>query len=163
MPDLMELFRSISLFAKLTMVVAIAAFGLAASHVFRPTDQKLTLMRPVSLAGIFATISGLFSDGSTCSQGLRRRLMGTCRFQMSIKALPNRSCSASCASASSPPHGCWWPSRRCGAAMSRLDRSEVSLAGCGRRTACRTLPLWATSAATRLPESLDKTFAMQSA
>ena len=61
MPDLMELFRSISLFAKLTMVVAIAAFGLAASHVFRPTDQKLTLMRPVSLAAIFATISALFS------------------------------------------------------------------------------------------------------
>ena len=59
MPSLMDLFREISLFAKLTMAVAIAAFGLAGSYVFRPTAQKLTLMRPVSLAAIFATISGL--------------------------------------------------------------------------------------------------------
>jgi hypothetical protein len=59
MPNLVDLFVSISVFGKLTMVVAIAAFGLAVSHVFRPTEQKLALMRPVSLASIFATISGL--------------------------------------------------------------------------------------------------------
>jgi len=56
----MELFREISLFAKLTIVVAIAAFGLAVGYAARPTEQKLVLMRPVSLAAIFATISGLF-------------------------------------------------------------------------------------------------------
>jgi hypothetical protein len=49
----------ISMFEKLTMVVALAAFGLAVSHAFRPTAQKLALMRPVSLAAIFATFSGL--------------------------------------------------------------------------------------------------------
>ena len=49
-----------SVFAKLTVAVAVAAFGLAVSHVLRPTEQKLALMRPVSLASIFATISGLF-------------------------------------------------------------------------------------------------------
>ena len=59
MPNLVDLFGEISLFAKLTMVVAIAAFGLAVAYVFRPTEQKLVLMRPVSLAAIFATISGL--------------------------------------------------------------------------------------------------------
>jgi hypothetical protein len=59
MPNLLELFRALSLFAKLTMAVAIAAFGLAVSYVFRPAEQKLVLMRPVSLATIFATISGL--------------------------------------------------------------------------------------------------------
>ena len=59
MPNLGDLFREISLFAKLTMVVAIAAFGLAVAYVFRPTEQKLVLMRPVSLAAIFATLSGL--------------------------------------------------------------------------------------------------------
>jgi hypothetical protein len=58
-PNLLDMFRELSLFAKLTMVVAIAAFGLAVSHVFRPTAQKLALMRPVSLAAIFATVSGL--------------------------------------------------------------------------------------------------------
>ena len=59
MPNLLELFRELTLFAKLTMAVAIAAFGLAVSYGIRPTAQKLTLMRPVSLAAIFATISGL--------------------------------------------------------------------------------------------------------
>ena len=59
MPNLLELFGAISLFGKLTMAVAIFAFGLAAAQVFRPTEQKLALMRPVSLASIFATVSGL--------------------------------------------------------------------------------------------------------
>ena len=39
--------------------VAIAAFGLAVTYVFRPTEQKLALMRPISLSAIFATVSGL--------------------------------------------------------------------------------------------------------
>jgi hypothetical protein len=59
MPNLVELFGQLSLFAKLTMAVAIVAFGLAVAYVFRPTGQKLVLMRPVSLAAIFATVSGL--------------------------------------------------------------------------------------------------------
>ena len=59
MPNLLELLREISLFGKLTMVVAMGAFGLAVAFVFRPTEQKLVLMRPVSLASIFATLSGL--------------------------------------------------------------------------------------------------------
>ena len=59
MPNLMDLFGQISLFAELTMAVAIVAFGLAVAYVFRPTEQKLVLMRPVSLAAIFATVSGL--------------------------------------------------------------------------------------------------------
>ena len=59
MPNLVDLLGQISLFAKLTMAVAIVAFGLAVAYVFRPTEQKLVLMRPVSLAAIFATVSGL--------------------------------------------------------------------------------------------------------
>jgi hypothetical protein len=49
----------IPLLASLTMVVALAAVGLAVSHVFRPTARKLALMRPVSLAAIFAAFSGM--------------------------------------------------------------------------------------------------------
>src|SRR5437763_6430325 len=59
MPNLIELFGLMSLFAKLTMAVAIVAFSLAVAYVFRPTEQKLVLMRPVSLAVIFTTVSGL--------------------------------------------------------------------------------------------------------
>ena len=59
MPNLMDLLGQMSLLAKLTMAVALVAFGLAVAFVFRPTEQKLALMRPVSLAAIFATVSGL--------------------------------------------------------------------------------------------------------
>ena len=59
MPNVMELFRQLSLFAKLTMLVSIVVLGLAVAYVVRPTEEKLVLMRPVSLAAIFATLSGL--------------------------------------------------------------------------------------------------------
>jgi type IV secretory pathway protease TraF len=59
MPNLAELLGQLSVFAKLTMAVPIVSFGLAVTYVFRPTEQKLVLMRPVSLAAIFATVSGL--------------------------------------------------------------------------------------------------------
>jgi hypothetical protein len=59
MPNLADLLGQVSLFAKLTMVVALVAFGLAVAYVFRPTEPKLLLMRPISLAAIFATVSGL--------------------------------------------------------------------------------------------------------
>jgi hypothetical protein len=61
MPNLMDLFEEIGPFAKLTMLVAIATFGLAVSYVVRPTERRLILMRPVSLAAIFATISGVLA------------------------------------------------------------------------------------------------------
>jgi hypothetical protein len=50
----------LSVFALLTMGVAIVAFGLSVAYVFKPTEQKLVLMRPVSLSAIFATVSGVF-------------------------------------------------------------------------------------------------------
>ena len=59
MPNLGDMLGQLGLFAKLTMAVAVVAFGLAVAYVFRPTEQTLVLMRPVSLAAIFATISGL--------------------------------------------------------------------------------------------------------
>ena len=59
MPNLGDLLGQLSLFATLTTAVAVVAFGLAVAYVFRPTEEKLVLMRPVSLAAIFATISGL--------------------------------------------------------------------------------------------------------
>jgi hypothetical protein len=58
-PNLVELFGALGVFAKLTMMVAAAAFALAVAYVFRPAEQTLVLMRPVSLAAIFATVSGL--------------------------------------------------------------------------------------------------------
>ena len=59
MPNPIELFAQLGVFAKLTIAVAVAVFGLAVAYAWRPTEQKLTLMRPVSLATIFTTLSGL--------------------------------------------------------------------------------------------------------
>ena len=59
MPNLGDLLREISIFALLTMVISIGAFGLAVSYAIRPTERKLMLMRPVSLAAIFATLSAV--------------------------------------------------------------------------------------------------------
>ena len=59
MPNLGDLLRGISVFALLTMVISIGAFGLAVSYAIRPTERKLMLMRPVSLAAIFATLSAV--------------------------------------------------------------------------------------------------------
>ena len=59
MPNLVEMLGEVSLFAKLSIAVAVVAFGLALAYVIRPTEGKLALMRPVSLAAIFATVSGL--------------------------------------------------------------------------------------------------------
>ena len=68
--NILELWGSLTVFAKLTMAVAIVAFALAAAYAFRPTEQKLVLMRPVSLAAIFATISGLIGGWIVLLQGL---------------------------------------------------------------------------------------------
>ena len=68
--NIWELWVQLSVFAKLTMAVAIVAFALAAAYVFRPTEQKLVLMRPVSLASIFATVSGLLGGWIALLQSL---------------------------------------------------------------------------------------------
>ena len=70
MPNVGDLLGQISVIAKLTMAVAIVAFGLAVAYVFRPTEQKLVLMRPVSLAAIFATVSGLLGGWMAVLTGI---------------------------------------------------------------------------------------------
>ena len=59
MPNLLDMLRDLSVFAILTMAVSVGAFGLAVSYVIQPTERKLMLMRPVSLAAIFATLSAV--------------------------------------------------------------------------------------------------------
>jgi len=70
MLNLVQPILAISPFAKLTMVVAMAVFGLAVLYVFRPTEHKLVLMRPMSLAAIFATISGLLAEWMAVLEGI---------------------------------------------------------------------------------------------
>jgi hypothetical protein len=54
----MEMMRQASLFARLTLILDFVPLIMAAVYVFRPTERNLALMRPLSLAGLFAALSG---------------------------------------------------------------------------------------------------------
>ena len=56
MPNATELIHEVSIFAMLSMAVSMAAFVLGLSYAIRPTERRLMLMRPVSLAAIFAAV-----------------------------------------------------------------------------------------------------------
>jgi len=48
-----------SVFAKLTLLIGLAPMVMAVAYAIRPSEQRLALMRPLSLASIFAALSGL--------------------------------------------------------------------------------------------------------
>jgi hypothetical protein len=54
----MELLRQASTFALLSLAIDVVPLIMALVYVARPTEHHLALMRPVSLAGIFAALSG---------------------------------------------------------------------------------------------------------
>ena len=54
----MDMLRQASLFALLTLVLDFVPLVMAAVYVVRPTERHLALMRPLSLAGLFAGLSG---------------------------------------------------------------------------------------------------------
>jgi hypothetical protein len=54
----MDMLRQASLFALLTLMVDFVPLIMAVVYVIRPTELHLALMRPLSLAGLFAAITG---------------------------------------------------------------------------------------------------------
>ncbi len=48
-----------SVFAILTLVIGIAPMAMGVAYAIRPSERGLALMRPLSLASIFAALSGL--------------------------------------------------------------------------------------------------------
>jgi hypothetical protein len=51
------------------LVSGVGAFGLAAAYAYHPTEGKLALLRPLSLASIFAAIGSLTAGMATILQG----------------------------------------------------------------------------------------------
>lgn len=51
--------RNASLFALLSLALAFVPLVMAIVYVSRPTERNLALMRPLSLAGLFAALTGL--------------------------------------------------------------------------------------------------------
>lgn len=54
----MGMLRQASVFALLTLALDFVPLIMAAVYVMRPTERHLALMRPLSLAGLFAGLSG---------------------------------------------------------------------------------------------------------
>ena len=54
----MDMLRQASLFALLSLVLCVVPLVMAVVYVVRPTERHLALMRPLSLAGLFAALAG---------------------------------------------------------------------------------------------------------
>jgi hypothetical protein len=54
----METLRNVSLFGLLTIVLTFIPLAMAIAYVVRPSERRLALMRPLSLAGLFAGLTG---------------------------------------------------------------------------------------------------------
>jgi hypothetical protein len=56
--ELFEILGNASIVALLSMLVTILPLGAGLSYALWPSEQRLAMMRPVSLAGLFAGLSG---------------------------------------------------------------------------------------------------------
>jgi hypothetical protein len=54
----METLRNVSLVGLLTIVLTFVPLAMAIAYVVRPNERRLALMRPLSLAGLFAGLTG---------------------------------------------------------------------------------------------------------
>jgi hypothetical protein len=53
----MQMFREASLMAILTILLTFTPLVMAVAYVIRPTERRLALMRPLSLAGLFSGLT----------------------------------------------------------------------------------------------------------
>jgi hypothetical protein len=58
---MVEMLSNASIFALLSLAVGVLPMGLGMAYAIRPTEQRLALMRPISLASIFGGLSGTLS------------------------------------------------------------------------------------------------------
>ena len=58
---LMDILTQASIFALLSLVIALAPMAMAVLYAWRPSERRLALMRPISLAGLFAGLAGAVS------------------------------------------------------------------------------------------------------
>ena len=55
---MISMFRNASIFALLTLVVGVVPLVMSVVYAWRPTERPLALMRPLSLAALFAAMAG---------------------------------------------------------------------------------------------------------
>jgi hypothetical protein len=57
--DLFEAFRQAGLLARLSLLLGLGPFVVALLYLYRPSERTLAVMRPLSLASIFAGVAGV--------------------------------------------------------------------------------------------------------
>ncbi len=67
-----EVLRHASIMALLGLLVSVTPLVMGVIFAIRPNEQRLALMRPLSLAGIFAGVSNLFLGAINGLLGLER-------------------------------------------------------------------------------------------
>lgn len=68
--EIFRIFSNMGPHALLCILISLLPMVAAASYLFKPTEQRLALMRPVSLAGIFASLSGTSLGAINTLRGL---------------------------------------------------------------------------------------------
>jgi hypothetical protein len=56
--ELLETLGNAGIVARLSMLVSTFPLGAGVAYLLRPSEQRLALMRPISLAGLFAALTG---------------------------------------------------------------------------------------------------------
>ena len=67
--ELLEILGNASIVARLSMLVSIFPLGAGLAYVLRPSEQRLALMRPVSLAGLFGALTGTVTGAINVLRG----------------------------------------------------------------------------------------------
>lgn len=57
--ELLSVFREASIFALISMLVAVLPVAAGLAYVMSPTERRLAFMRPISLAALFSGLAGL--------------------------------------------------------------------------------------------------------
>ena len=68
--EIYRIFSNMGIAALVSILVSLLPMLAGASYMFRPTEQRLALMRPISLAGIFAALSGTSLGAINTLRGL---------------------------------------------------------------------------------------------
>jgi hypothetical protein len=56
--DVLDMVRQAGIVSLMTLAIDFVPLVMAAAYCLRPTDRRLALMRPLSLAGLFAALTG---------------------------------------------------------------------------------------------------------
>jgi Zn-dependent protease with chaperone function len=67
---ILEAVPQMGAFAVLTLIIGLVPLAMALAYVANPSERRLALMRPLSLAGIFGALTGVFSGFITVLRGI---------------------------------------------------------------------------------------------